>query len=130
MSVSDDLSLAERSIAELFDKAPCGLLSILPDGTIVQVNQTLASITGYPRDGLLQGRRFAELLTIPGQIYHDTHFAPLLQMQPEGQVIFDTKEGRLRQATLRIEKELKGHQGEGSSYHFQSTYTEEYVGDK
>ena len=52
---------------------------------------------------------------------------PLLQLQPEGQVLFDTKEGRLRRASLHIEKELKGHQGDGSSYHFQSKYTEEYL---
>jgi hypothetical protein len=55
---------------------------------------------------------------------------PLLQLQPEGEVVFDTKEGRLRRARLRIEKELKGHQGEGSSYQFQSQYTEEYLGNK
>ena len=29
-----------------------------------------------------------------------------------------------------IEKELKGHQGEGSSYRFQSTYTEEYLANQ
>jgi hypothetical protein len=55
---------------------------------------------------------------------------PLVQMQPEGEVVFDTQAGRLRRANLRIDKELKGHQGEGSSYRFQSTYTEQYVGDK
>jgi hypothetical protein len=55
---------------------------------------------------------------------------PLLQMQPEGEVVFDTAAGRLHSARLRIDKELKGHQGEGSSYHFQSSYTEEYAGDK
>jgi hypothetical protein len=55
---------------------------------------------------------------------------PLQQMQPEGEVVFDTKEGRLLRASLRIEKELKGHQGEGSSYRFQSTYEEELVASK
>jgi hypothetical protein len=29
---------------------------------------------------------------------------------------------------LRVEKELKGYQGEGSTYQFTSTYVEEYVG--
>ena len=56
--------------------------------------------------------------------------APLLQMQPEGEIVFDTQTGTLRSARLQIDKELKGHQGEGSSYRFQSKYTEEYVGDK
>ena len=53
---------------------------------------------------------------------------PLLQLQPEGEVVFDLQAGRLHSASLRIDKELKGHQGEGSSYKFQSTYTEKYVG--
>jgi hypothetical protein len=52
---------------------------------------------------------------------------PLLQLQPEGEMVFDVQAGRLRQARLRIEKELKGHQGEGSSYRFQSSYLEELV---
>jgi hypothetical protein len=55
---------------------------------------------------------------------------PLLQLQPEGEVVFDLQAGRLHSASLRIEKELVGHQGEGSRYQFQSTYTEEYVGNK
>src|SRR5205823_11489348 len=55
---------------------------------------------------------------------------PLLQMQPAGEVVFDTRQGRLCRASLRIEKELKGHQGAGSSYRFQSTYTEEYLPEK
>jgi hypothetical protein len=54
---------------------------------------------------------------------------PLLEMQPEGEIVFDLQAGRLRSAALRIDKELKGHDGEGSSYHFQSTYTVQYVGD-
>jgi hypothetical protein len=52
---------------------------------------------------------------------------PLLQLQPEGKIVFDTQAGRLQRAELRVEKELKGHQGEGSSYRLQRTYTEEYV---
>jgi hypothetical protein len=54
---------------------------------------------------------------------------PLLQLQPEGEIVFDFEAGRLHKASLRIDKELKGHQGEGSSYHFQSTYTEQFVGN-
>jgi hypothetical protein len=54
---------------------------------------------------------------------------PLLQMQPEGEIDFDTETGLLRKASLQIDKELKGHQGENSSYHFQSRYSEEYVGN-
>lgn len=55
---------------------------------------------------------------------------PLLQAQPEGEVIFDLKAGRLQSARLSINKELKGHQGEGSRYRFQSSYKEELVESK
>jgi hypothetical protein len=52
---------------------------------------------------------------------------PLLQLQPQGEVVFDLKKGLFRSARLTIDKELKGHQGEGSSYRFQSMFTEELV---
>jgi hypothetical protein len=55
---------------------------------------------------------------------------PLVQFQPEGDITFDMQAGRLQKARLAIDKELKGHQGDDSSYHFKSVYTEEYVGDK
>src|SRR5229473_1319131 len=46
---------------------------------------------------------------------------PLLEMQPDGEIVFDAVSGRLHRARLTIDKELKGLEGEGSSYHFQST---------
>jgi hypothetical protein len=55
---------------------------------------------------------------------------PLLDQQPEGQIVFDTQAGRLHKANLHVTKEILGHQGEGSSYKFQSTYTVEYVDSK
>lgn len=54
---------------------------------------------------------------------------PLLQYQPSGQVTFDVAHGRMQRAELKIDKELKGHQGEGSSYHLTSTYKEELIGN-
>ncbi len=73
--------LPEESLEELYENAPCGYLTTLPNGTIRKVNQTLLSWTGYSRSELLAGKRFQELLTVPGRIYHDTHYGPLLQMQ-------------------------------------------------
>jgi hypothetical protein len=55
---------------------------------------------------------------------------PLLQVQPEGEVVFDLQAGRMRSAAMKIDKELKNHMGEGSSYRFVSSYTEQYAGDK
>jgi hypothetical protein len=55
---------------------------------------------------------------------------PLLQLVPEGEVVFDLRAGRLHSAALKVDKEVKGHQGEGSSYRFQSSYTVQYAGDR
>jgi hypothetical protein len=52
---------------------------------------------------------------------------PLLQYLPEGHAVYDLRNGRLHEARLTVEKELKGHAGEGSSYQFRSTYTVRYV---
>jgi hypothetical protein len=52
---------------------------------------------------------------------------PLLQLQPTGEIVFDMEKGLLRSARLRVDKEIKNHQGEGSSYRFQSTYSTELV---
>ena len=51
-------------------------------------------------------------------------------MQTEGEVVFDTGTGIVKSAKVTVDKELKNYQGEGSSYRLQSSYTEEYVGNK
>jgi PAS domain S-box-containing protein len=76
-----DSRLLEESAEDLYEHAPCGYLSTDPRGRIVKVNQTFLDWTGYTRDELLAGRRFADLLTAGGRIYHETHYAPLLAMQ-------------------------------------------------
>jgi PAS domain S-box-containing protein len=76
-----DESLLEETAADLYDHAPCGYLSTLPDGTIARVNQTLLDWSGYQRDTLLTGTKFQSLLSIGSKIYYETHLAPLLQMQ-------------------------------------------------
>jgi hypothetical protein len=55
---------------------------------------------------------------------------PLLQKQPQGEVVFDVQSGRLQSARLVIDRELVNHQGSGSSYGFHSTYTEQYVNER
>jgi PAS domain S-box-containing protein len=72
--------LLEESAEDLYENAPCGYLSALPDGELVKVNGTLLSWTRYGREEIL-GRRFQDLLTPGGRIYHETHYAPLLRMQ-------------------------------------------------
>jgi serine/threonine-protein kinase RsbW len=66
---------------DLFDNAPCGFLSTDADGTLTRVNATLAAWTGRTSEELVGHRRFVDLLSPGGRIYHETHYAPLLRMQ-------------------------------------------------
>jgi phosphoserine phosphatase RsbU/P len=73
-------ALLEDDPESLYERAPCGYLSTDPNGSIVKVNATFAALTGYASDALV-GRRFADLLSGGGRIYHETHYAPMLRMQ-------------------------------------------------
>jgi phosphoserine phosphatase RsbU/P len=65
---------------QLYERAPCGYLSTAPDGTIIKVNDTFVALSGYTRTELIGRRRFVDLLTPGGRIYHETHYAPMLRM--------------------------------------------------
>lgn len=77
--MSEELLL--KSMEELFEQAPCGFLLTRPDGAIIRVNQTLLSWIGHDRDELLAGLRFQDLLTMPGRIYYENQYFPLLRLQ-------------------------------------------------
>ena len=74
-------ALADDDPAELYDNAPCGYLSTLPDGTVIKANATFLAWTGYDRDALVGRRRFQDLLAPGDRIFYQTHAAPLLLMQ-------------------------------------------------
>jgi PAS domain S-box-containing protein len=74
-------AVLDESAEELYEHAPCGYVSCLPDGTILRVNQTLLDWTGYTREYLLADTRVQSLLSVGSKIYYETHFAPLMQMQ-------------------------------------------------
>lgn len=74
------VALAEDDPEQLYDQAPCGYLSTTASGQIVKVNATFCTWLGYTREQLLH-RRFVDLLTPGGRIYHETHYAPMLRIQ-------------------------------------------------
>jgi sigma-B regulation protein RsbU (phosphoserine phosphatase) len=74
-------ALLEDDADDLYENAPCGYLSTMLDGTIAKINATLLGWLGYRRDDLVGRRRFTDLLSVGGKLYHETHFAPLLRMQ-------------------------------------------------
>lgn len=69
----------DETADELYEQAPCGYISTLPDGTIVRANKRAASMVGrlLPAERI----RFHELLTTGALIYYETHVSPLLHMQ-------------------------------------------------
>ena len=67
--------------ATLLDSAACGLLLTERNGTILQANQTFCQWIGHSREDLVGKQKIQALLTVGGRIFHQTHWAPLLQMQ-------------------------------------------------
>jgi phosphoserine phosphatase RsbU/P len=76
-------ALLDDSTEDLYENAPCGYLSTLMDGRIAKVNGTLLKWLGHRREELIGHKRFSDLLTVGGRLYHETHFSPLLRMQGE-----------------------------------------------
>lgn len=77
---SRELRLDLEDEADLYENAPCGYLSILPDGTIVKINRTLLDWVHYDRDDLVNKMKFQDIVTVPGRIFFDTHHFPLVKM--------------------------------------------------
>jgi sigma-B regulation protein RsbU (phosphoserine phosphatase) len=72
--------LPAEDYRDLFENAPCGYLTIGPDGRITKVNATLTAWTSIEADKFV-GRRLHQFLNMAGRIYYETHIAPLLRMQ-------------------------------------------------
>jgi phosphoserine phosphatase RsbU/P len=72
--------LGDSNFEDLYENAPCGYLSVRPDGRIDRANKTLAGWTGHAVADL-PGMRLSELLNMAGRIFFETHVAPLLRMQ-------------------------------------------------
>jgi sigma-B regulation protein RsbU (phosphoserine phosphatase) len=65
----------------LYEQAPCGLMLTDADGTIRRVNATFCRWIGAEAPELVGHARVQQLLTMGGRIFHQTHWAPLLQIQ-------------------------------------------------
>lgn len=90
--MNDDV--LREALQELYEHAPCGYIFTLPDGTLTRVNRTFLTMTGYARDQLVPSRRLQDLLTVPGKLFYENQYAPLLRMQGSVQeVAFDLVRG-------------------------------------
>jgi len=74
----------------LYQNAPCGYVSFLPDGTIVKINATLLKWMGYPEHEILFKQKFPSLLPKGVGIYYEMYYLPLLKMKGEvNEINFD-----------------------------------------
>jgi sigma-B regulation protein RsbU (phosphoserine phosphatase) len=67
---------------DLFEHAPCGYVTLAPDGRITRANRTLCDWVGAEPGGLA-GKHLRDLLTLPGRIFYETNLAPALALQEE-----------------------------------------------
>ena len=99
----------------LFEGAPCGLIVTTEDGTILRSNRMFISWIGFS-ESELTGRRFQELLTMGGRIFHQTHWAPLMQMQGSvAEVKLDLKHREGHTVTVLLNGVRREH-GSGAIY--------------
>lgn len=72
--------LSPEALAVL-DQAACGLMQTDATGLLLRVNRTFCTWLGYTAADLVGRRRLQDLLTMGGQIFHQTQWFPLLQIQ-------------------------------------------------
>lgn len=78
--MSDIDVLSDEDLADLYEHAPCGYVSLAPDGRILRLNQTLAGWLERPAAELV-GQRFGDCMSFGGRIAFETHLAPMLRLQ-------------------------------------------------
>ncbi len=95
----------------LYESAPCGLMLAGPNGTLLQVNETLCRWLGHARDDLVGQLRLPDLLTMGGRIFYQTHLQPLLRMQgsvAEVKLELRTRDGRALPTLVNIAERAFG----------------------
>ncbi|HEX8170773.1 MAG TPA: HAMP domain-containing sensor histidine kinase [Thermoanaerobaculia bacterium] len=79
----------------LLNNAPCGFVAFSDDGTMVELNQTLADLLGYTRIELL-GWHVEKILPPGARIFYQTYLFPMLKVHGRVEEMFlalRTKDG-------------------------------------
>jgi len=78
---NEPLRFAEITNSDhLYQKAPCGFISFLPDGSILRVNETFSKWLGYTEEEIYD-LKFTSLLTVGGNLYYEMVITPLLNIR-------------------------------------------------
>lgn len=65
---------------ELYEYAPCGYFSFLPDGTIIKINNTLLGWLGYHREELINRKKITNLISKGNTIHYEMFFRPMINV--------------------------------------------------
>ena len=84
--------LVDDDLVDLYERAPCGYLSVTLDGVIIRANLTFARWSGETVGDLL-GRSFISLLETGSQLFYETRCLPVLLLS-----------GELREVLLVLER--------------------------
>ncbi len=104
---------------DVFEAAPCGYLLADADGRVLRANRTLAGWLGVAATELC-GRRLPDLLTVPGKIFYETHFAPTLRMTGTlNEVALELMAADRRKLSVLVSAN-ECRAGEGSGIRFQA----------
>ena len=93
-----------------YEQAACGLLTTDSHGRILKLNETFCGWLGYSTAELLASR-LPSLLTMGSRIFHQTHWAPLLEIQGSiAEVKFEMrcKDGRTIPVMLNAIRRVHG----------------------
>ncbi|MEX0660201.1 MAG: ATP-binding protein [Balneolaceae bacterium] len=115
-----EASLHIENAEDLYQNAPCGYLSIHPDGSIIEVNKTLLSWLNFKREELVDNKYFQEILGKGGEIYFETHLKPMLQIEGEiSEINLELKgKGRIQIPVLINAKKVHQNTGDQPIYRF------------
>jgi serine phosphatase RsbU (regulator of sigma subunit)/anti-sigma regulatory factor (Ser/Thr protein kinase) len=73
------VSRVSPSSVDGWETAPCALLTLRADGTVLEANALLREWAGRTPEELA-GLRFSDLLSVGGRIFWETHLSPLLHV--------------------------------------------------
>jgi diguanylate cyclase (GGDEF)-like protein/PAS domain S-box-containing protein len=76
----------DESYQDLYERAPCGFLSVTLDGTILRVNETLLEWIGFDRETVVGGPITA-LLSPGTRLFYETRFIPVLRLEGQAREI-------------------------------------------
>jgi sigma-B regulation protein RsbU (phosphoserine phosphatase) len=74
-----EIPVSGEDLEDLYENAPCGYLSLSPNGRIIKVNSTLSRWLASKPDAIV-GQHLRDILTVPGRIFYETNFVPMMRL--------------------------------------------------